>query len=150
MKKIAFLLVMLSLSGCSNFNEFINSRTFLSPAANPLKTQDDIDIEKFLVGGKWLYQRQDDDCKDTYWAQRFYKNKYYKSGGSSCLLTDTFSVDAENWHVKNKVLYIINLSPRDGEDIILKYGISAPEKNKLLLRRGLHTYTFTRESISGS
>ena len=138
---------MLTLTGCSNFNELVKSSSeFLSstPAENPLKTSDDVGYENLLVGGKWLYQSQEDDCKDTYWAQHFYKNKYYKSGGSTCLLTDTFSVDAENWHIKDKILYVINLSPRDGEDIILKYGISMEGRNKLLLRRGIHTYTFLR------
>jgi len=146
MKKLNFLIVaLLFVSGCSNFNELMPTNTLFSQTvANPLKTSDDNRIENLLVGGKWLYQRQPSDCADTYWAQHFYKNKYYKSGGSTCLLSDTFSVDAENWHVKDQILYILNLSPKAGEDIILKYGVSTPNRNKLVLRSAEHTYIFLR------
>lgn len=146
MKKIASLFMFVLLAGCSSFNERMQSNSFFSQVLteNPLKTSDDKRIERLLVGGKWLYQRQQNDCADTYWAQHFYKNKYYKSGGSTCLLSDTFSVDAENWHVKDQILYILNLSPKAGEDIILKYGISTPNRNKLILRSAEHNYIFKR------
>ena len=146
MKKLNFLIVaLLFVSGCSNFNELMPTNTLFSQTvANLLKTSGDNRIENLLVGGKWLYQRQPSDCADTYWAQHFYKNKYYKSGGSTCLLSDTFSVDAENWHVKDQILYILNLSPKAGEDIILKYGVSTPNRNKLVLRGAEHTYIFLR------
>ncbi len=136
----ALLLSISLLSGCSGLSEL------LQPVndANPLKTVDDQRIERVLLGGKWLYQRQADDCADTYWAQHFYKNGYYKSGGASCLLSDSFSVDAENWHIKNQVLYIMNLSPKQGEDIILKYGVALEGRNKLILRSATNTYTFIR------
>lgn len=113
-------------------------------STNPLKSDQDNYIEKILVNGKWLYQRQANDCKDTYWAQQFYKNGYYKSGGSTCLLSDTFSVNAEAWHVKGQILYIVNLSPRDNEDIILKYGVEILDKNRIILRSATDTYTFIR------
>ncbi len=151
MKKTSYILLtsllVTVLSGCSNFNDFIQSGTFYGinkNSANPLKSQEDNRIEKILVGGKWLYQRQPDDCKDTYWAQHFYKNGYYKSGGATCLLSDTFSVDAEAWHVKDQILYIINLSPRVGEDIILKYGVEIIDKNRIILRSAENTYTFIK------
>ena len=151
MKKTSFILLLsllvTLLSGCSNFNDFIQSGAFHGinqNSPNPLKTQEDTRIEKALVGGKWLYQRQPDDCKDTYWAQHFYKNGYYKSGGATCLLSDSFSVDAEAWHVKDQILYIINLSPRAGEDIILKYGVEIIDKNRIILRSAENTYTFIR------
>jgi len=144
MKKVTLLFVLFLLAGCSSFNEFLQKNALDSQTANPLKTQNDSRIEQILVGGKWLYQRQQNDCADTYWAQHFYKNKYYKSGGSTCLLSDSFSVNAENWHVKDQILYILNLSPKTGEDIILKYGVSAPTRNKLILRSAEHTYIFKR------
>ncbi len=151
MKKTSLIvlisLLLTVLSGCSNFNDFIQSGAFHSinqNSPNPLKSPADARIEKILVGGKWLYQRQADDCKDTYWAQHFYKNGYYKSGGATCLLSDSFSVDAEAWHVKDQILYILNLSPRAGEDIILKYGVEMPTKNRMILRSSDSTYTFIR------
>ena len=151
MKNISFIvlisLLLTALSGCSNFNEFIQSSAFYNlnkNSSNPLKSKEDSRIENILVGGKWLYQRQIDDCKDTYWAQHFYRNGYYKSGGATCLLSDSFSVDAEAWHVKGQILYILNLSPRAGEDIILKYGVEIIGKNRIILRSAQDTYTFIR------
>lgn len=147
MIRIAFLGLLITLSGCSNFNEIIQSESLFSQSINPLKTQQDRHLENSLVGGTWHYQTQQSDCNDTYWTQQFYKNKYYKSGGSTCLLTDTFSVGAESWHVKDRILYIVNLSPRAGEDVILKYAISMAGRNKLILRSGRQSYTFFRKYL---
>ena len=150
MKKIAFIIfasfLLSAPSGCSNFKAFLQSNALMmNEGANPLKSNEDNRIEKLLVGGKWLYQRQADDCKDTYWAQHFYKNGYYKSGGASCLLEDSFSVNAEAWHVKGQILYIINLSPRADEDIILKYSVEMHGKNRMILRSATDNYTFLRK-----
>ena len=111
---------------------------------NPLKTLNDIKIEKLLTSGTWKYERQHDDCKDTNWVQNFYKNRYYKSIGAACLIPHAFSVDAENWHLKNQILYVTNLSPIDGDDIILKYGIHYLDNNRLVLSSGEYKYTFVK------
>ncbi len=135
------------MTGCSNFTEALkalSAEDATSVSSNPLKTKKDLLIEKNLTSGTWTYQRQGDDCKDTTWTQTFHKNRYYKSGGSACLLNDAFSVDAESWHIKNQVLYIVNLSPKEGEDIILKYGINFLDKKKLVLSSGQYKYTFLR------
>ena len=138
-----FILVVTSLlfTGCSNFNKLeIDS----AKSKHPLKSELDIKIENSLTSGTWKYERQADDCKDTSWEQTFYKNRYYKSVGAACLMPEAFSVDAENWHTKKQVLYITNLSPVDGDDIILKYGIDYLDKNKLVLSSGKYKYTFLK------
>ncbi len=137
------LLLTLGLSGCSNFN-FDNINTAFTNETNPLKTEKDRKIESVLTSGTWKYQRQSADCKDTTWTQRFHKNRYYKSGGSACLLKDAFSVDAESWHIKNQRLYIVNLSPSDDDDIILKYGIDFLDNKKLILSSKGFKYTFLK------
>ena len=116
----------------------------ITSSSHPLKSKKDLKIEEHLTSGTWKYQRQADDCNDTTWTQTFYENRYYKSGGSACLLADAFSVDAENWHIKNQVLYITNLSPKKGDDIILKYGIDFLDKTKLVLSNGQFKYTFLK------
>ena len=140
MKLAALVLMAFFITGCSNFNEELSS----TKSSHPLKSKKDLQIENNLTSGTWKYQRQSDDCKDTNWSQTFYKNRYYKSGGAACLLEDAFSVDAENWHIKNQILYITNLSPIDGQDIILKYGIAFLDENKLILSRGKYKYTFLK------
>jgi hypothetical protein len=148
--RLAFLLVVVFfISGCSNFTKKLEAMSSNSSdkdtiSSHPLKTKKDLQIEEDITSGIWKYQRQGDDCKDTTWTQTFHKNRYYKSGGSACLLTDAFSVDAENWHIKNQVLYITNLSPKAGEDIILKYGIDFIDKKKLVLSSGQYKYTFLK------
>ncbi len=149
--RLAFLLlvVVFFISGCSKFTKKLEAMSSNSSdkdtiSSHPLKTKKDLQIEEDITSGIWKYQRQGDDCKDTTWTQTFHKNRYYKSGGSACLLTDAFSVDAENWHIKNQVLYITNLSPKAGEDIILKYGIDFIDKKKLVLSSGQYKYTFLK------
>jgi len=135
------------MSGCSSFIESLSNTTNDAvpiSSSHPLKTKKDLQIEEKLTSGTWTYQRQGDDCKDTTWTQTFHKNRYYKSGGSACLLKDAFSVDAENWHIKNQVLYITNLSPKAGDDIILKYGIDFLDNKKLILSSGEFKYTFLK------
>ncbi len=149
MKLVSLILVVLFTTGCSNFTESLEAMSSSSSEKNtasshPLKTKKDLQTEKDLTSGTWKYQRQGDDCKDTTWTQTFHKNRYYKSGGSACLLVDAFSVDAENWHIKNQVLYITNLSPKEGEDIILKYGITFLDDKKLILNSGQYKYTFLK------
>jgi hypothetical protein len=146
---LAYIFLAMTLSACSNFQEFIQSKALFNKdsaiSSNPLKSDEDKRIEKMIVGGKWLYQREPNDCAETYWAQHFYKNGYYKSGGASCLLSDSFSVNAEAWHVKGQILYILNLSPIAGEDIILKYGVELKGRNRMILRTSDETYTFIRK-----
>ena len=145
MKIAALIITTLLITGCSNLQELFPQLELMSTVSNhPLKTKQDLKIEKYLISGSWTYQRQADDCDDTTWAHSFYKNRYYKSGGSACLLADAFSVDAENWHVKNRTLYITNLSPLEGKDIILKYGIDYLDKKKLVLTSGIYKYTFLK------
>ena len=137
-----FVFLSLFISGCSNFNEIglNNPRT----VKNPLKTIKDLKIEKMLTSGTWKYERQSDDCKDTSWSQNFYSNRYYKSVGAACLIPDAFSVDAENWYLKDKILYVTNLSPNSDDDIILRYGIHYLDKNRLILSSGGYKYTFVK------
>jgi len=113
-------------------------------SSHPLKSKKDLQIERVLTSGVWKYQRQSDDCNDTRWDQRFYSNRYYQSVGSACLLVDAFSVEAESWHVKSQQLYIVNLSPKDSDDIILKYGIDYLDKSKLVLSSKGYKYTFLK------
>ncbi len=144
MKLASLILMAFFITGCSNFNEKFASMSSSDVSSHPLKSKKDLQIEKDLTSGIWKYQRQSDDCKDTSWSQTFYKNRYYKSSGAACLLADAFSVDAENWHIKNQILYITNLSPLVGQDIILKYGITFLDKNKLILSSGQYKYTFLK------
>ncbi len=147
--RLTFLFVIaFFMTGCSNFTETLKAMSAednTTVSSNPLKTKKDLQIEKNLTSGAWVYQRQGDDCKDTTWTQTFHKNRYYKSGGSACLLKDAFSIDAESWHVKKQILYIINLSPKAGDDIILKYGINYLDEKKLILSSGQFKYTFLRK-----
>lgn len=144
MKLASLVLMAFFITGCSNFNEKLASMSSPDVINHPLKSKKDLQIEKLLTSGTWKYQRQGDDCKDTNWSQAFYKNRYYKSSGAACLLADAFSVDAENWHIKNQILYITNLSPINEQDIILKYNISFLDKNKLILSSGKYKYTFLK------
>ncbi len=150
MRLASIIIMTFLITGCSGLQKDLQAffpKLDLSddgPSSHPLKTKKDLEIEKHLTKGAWNYQRQDDDCKDTHWAQKFYKNRYYKSGGSACLLADAFSVEAENWHIKNGVLYITNLSPIGGNDIILKYGINYLDDKKLILSSGKYKYTFVK------
>lgn len=131
------------LSGCSNLKQLATVGS-VNLQSHPLKTKKDLRTEALLTTGTWKYQRQKDDCNDTTWSQRFYKNRYYQSGGSACLLADAFSVDAESWYIKNGLLYITNLSPVDENDIILKYGIDYIDGNKLILSSKGYQYTFLK------
>lgn len=139
MKVLPLILISVLFTGCSNFNTSTNTMS-----SHPLKSQKDVKIEKTLTTGIWKYERQHDDCKDTSWTQTFYKNRYYKSIGDACLIPNAFSVDAENWHIKRQILYVTNLSPIKGDDIILKYGIEFLSNNKLILSSGNYKYTFTK------
>ncbi len=139
MKVLPLILLSFLFTGCSNLK--IATHTMSS---HPLKSQKDINIEKTLTNGEWKYKRQYDDCKDTSWTQTFYKNRYYKSVGDACLIPNAFSVDAENWHIKYQTLYITNLSPVKGDDIILKYRIDYLSNKKLILNSGNYQYTFFR------
>lgn len=116
----------------------------LNQYLNPLKSMNDVRIEKLLVGGTWYYQQQEGDCKNTHWTQEFHSSKFYKSSGSRCLLEDSFSLNAESWHVKDRVLYIVNLSPREGEDVLLKYGVALITPKRLVLTSGNYRYPFLR------
>jgi len=141
---ITSIALMLSLSGCSNFKSLVSNSTSLDGYSHPLKTKKDLRIERLLASGTWKYQRQGDDCKDTFWQQQFYPSRYYQSKGSACKLIDAFSVEAESWHVKNQHLYIVNLAPVDGNDIILKYGIDYLDSGKLILSSNGYKYTFLK------
>lgn len=140
------IVLALFISGCSNLQAFFPELklTDAPEVTHPLKSTLDLNIEKHLTNGTWKYQRQGEDCDDTVWHQTFHKNRYYKSGGSACLMPDAFSVDAESWHVKDRVLYITNLSPLEGKDIILKYGIEYLNTKKLVLSSGSYKYTFIK------
>ena len=140
------IVLTLFMSGCSNLQALFPELklTDAPEVTHPLKSTLDLNIEKHLTNGTWKYQRQGEDCDDTVWHQTFHKNLYYKSGGSACLMPDAFSVDAENWHVKDRVLYITNLSPLEGKDIILKYGIEYLNTKKLVLSSGGYKYTFIK------
>jgi len=143
--KISTLMFLTFLiSGCSNLQQGYFSNT-QSSVKNPLKTAKDLQIEKSLTSGSWKYERQSDDCKDTNWVQNFYPNRYYKSIGAACLIPNVFTVDAESWHLKGQILYVTNLSPDSGEDIILRYGVHYLDENKLILSSGQYKYTFFKE-----
>ena len=135
------LLFAIFLSGCSSLKQLAAIGS-VDNSSHPLKTKKDLRTEALLTTGTWKYQRQKGDCSDTTWNQRFLKNRYYQSGGSACLLADAFSVDAESWYIKNRILYITNLSPLDENDIILKYGIDYIDNNKLILSSKGYQYTF--------
>ena len=121
--KISALVFLIpAISGCSNLKDVGFKRTITS-STNPLKSVKDLRIEKILKSGEWKYERQSDDCKDTNWVQSFHENRYDKSVGAACLVPNAFTVDAENWYLKNQILYVTNLSPNSAEDIILRYGI---------------------------
>ncbi len=138
------LIVTFAISGCSNFNALASKSSQFDTRSHPLKSKKDLRIEQLLTSGTWKYQRQVDDCKDTSWLQRFYKSRYYLSKGSACQLIDAFTVEAESWHVKAQQLYIVNLSPNDGNDIILKYGIDYLDPGKLILSSNGYKYTFLK------
>ncbi len=139
MRVVPLILLSLLFTGCSYFNSASNTMS-----SHPLKSKNDVQIEKTLTSGTWKYESQHDDCKDTSWTQTFYKNRYYKSVGDACLIPNAFSVDAENWHIKRQILYITNLSPKKGDDIILKYGIDFLTNRKLVLSSGNYKYTFLK------
>ena len=142
---LACILTIFTLAGCSNFEKYIATESAtLKGNTHPLKTKKDLEIEALLTTGVWKYQRQADDCSDTTWNQRFHTNRYYESSGSACLLADAFSLSAESWHIKDKMLYIANLSPIDGEDIILKYQIVSLDKETLILSSKDFQYTFIK------
>ncbi len=143
LKITTFVFLSLFISGCSNFTEtgFLNNAV---ASKNPLKTAKDLKIEKVLTSGTWKYERQFDDCKDTNWVQNFYSNRYYKSVGAACLIPNAFSVDAENWYLKDQILYVTNLSPNSDDDIILRYGIHYLDENRLVLSSGKYKYTFVK------
>jgi len=132
-------------SGCSHLYES-NFGNVQGSSKNPLKTFKDLRIEKILSSGTWKYERQSDDCKDTNWVQNFYPNRYYKSVGAACLIPNVFTVDAESWHLKNQILYVTNLSPISGNDIILRYGIDFLDENRLVLSSGQYKYSFVKEN----
>ena len=140
---LTVIVLSLSVSGCSNLKR-LASTTTASVSSHPLKSKNDLRIEKILTSGTWKYQRQAGDCEDTTWEQRFHRNRYYQSVGSACLLVDAFAVEAESWHVKGQNLYIVNLSPQDSDDIILKYGIDFMDNNKLILSSKGYKYTFLK------
>lgn len=143
-KTFIFTVIITSfLNGCSNFNEIMINLS-AGESSHPLKSTKDIEVEKTLASGTWKYQQQLDDCKDTSWEQSFHKNRYYQSIGSACLLLDAFSVEAESWHVKDQNLYIVNLSPSDSDDIIIKYGIDYLDRGKLILSSKGYKYTFLK------
>lgn len=140
----SIILIGFILNGCSNFNKMA-SNSSISASNHPLKSNKDLLIEKLLSTGKWRYQRQGDDCKDIAWEKSFHHNRYYKSVGSACLLDDAFSVAAETWYVKQQYLYIVNLSPNDNDDIILKYAINYMDAKKLILSSKGYKYTFLKD-----
>jgi len=141
---LALLLITLN-SGCANITNALSKVSGGSASIssnNPLKSADDIKIERLLTKGTWKYQSQAEDCNDTIWKQRFYKSRYYQSIGSACSVPDSFSVDAESWYIKNQYLYITNLSPINADDIVLKYSIEFVDKAKLILGSNGYKYTF--------
>ena len=145
MRLMTLVLITFLISGCSLIGDTRqNDPDALLKSDHPLKSRQDIRTEKLLKGGVWKYQRQADDCKDTEWSQKFYKNRYYRSGGAACLLKDAFSVDAENWHVKKTMLYITNLAPDAGDDIIMRYYIKHLSKGKMILHSNGFDYTFLK------
>lgn len=143
LKVSTFVFLSVFFSGCSYF-EGTSDLNAVGSSKNPLKTAKDLKIEKVLTSGTWTYERQFDDCKDTNWVQNFYSNRYYKSVGAACLIPNAFTVDAENWYLKNQILYVTNLSPDSGEDIILRYGIHYLDENRLVLSSGEYKYAFVK------
>ncbi|MEH6455364.1 MAG: hypothetical protein V7749_03520 [Cocleimonas sp.] len=137
-----FVFLSLFISGCSNFTG--PRFNYEGSVKNPLKTNKDLKIEKVLISGIWTYERQSDDCKDTNWVQSFDSNRYYRSVGAACLIPNAFSVDAENWYLKDQILYVTNLSPDSDNDIILRYGIDYLDQNRLVLSSGEYKYTFLK------
>ena len=146
LRSVPFIFIAsMLLSGCSSHFLVNKSSVFSEKSSHPLKTKQDLLIEKALSYGVWAYQPQTEDCKDTQWEQKFDENRYYQSVGSACEIKDAFSVDAESWHVKNNMLYIVNLAPDDSDDIIIKYGIKALDRKKLILLSNGYEYTFLRQ-----
>lgn len=145
--QLSLLLLLITLfSGCSNVKSLVASNGVTNnKTSNPLKSKDDLIIEKLITHGTWVYQRQNEDCDDTTWKQRFHKSRYYQSAGSACLVPDSFSVDAESWYIKDQNLYITNLSPKEKDDIILKYGIEYIDKAKLELSSNGYKYIFLNQ-----
>ena len=140
----AFLLITFN-SGCVNVTDALAKASGGSVKnTNPLKSSDDIKIERLLTQGTWKYQSQAEDCDDTLWKQRFYPSRYYLSVGSACMVPDAFSVDAESWYIKDQYLYITNLSPVEANDIVLKYSIEFIDKAKLILGSNGYKYTFIK------
>lgn len=145
LSKISVLMFLsFTITGCASLQKATLGKAEGS-IKNPLKTVKDLNIEKVLTSGSWKYERQNDDCKDTNWVQKFYANRYYKSVGAACLIPNAFTVSAENWHLKDQILYVTNLSPVSGEDIILRYGIHYLDENRLVLSSGDYRYSFTKE-----
>jgi len=139
MKKVLLISIFaFSFSACST-----NFQKNTLPN-NKLKSEIDLQVEKNLTSGTWKYQREEDDCKNTVWEQTFHSNRYYESSGAACLIPDAFRIDAENWHIKNQILYITKLSIDDSKDIILKYGVEYLDNKSLKLSRGNYTYTFIK------
>jgi len=119
------------LSGCTNLNY--------------IKSDLDRSYESILVGGKWEYQLKGEDCKSTHWVIRFYKNREYKSYGSHCDLEDAYWFDAENWYIKDGVIYITRLNyPDDEGDVISKSKIIEISRSKLVLESNDNKDTFKR------
>jgi len=139
------LILVTANSGCANITNVLSKSTQGSVTSNnPLKSADDIKIERLLTQGTWKYLSQTEDCNDTVWKQRFYKSRYYLSSGSACMVPDAFSVDAESWYIKGQYLYITNLSPNEANDIVLKYSIEFIDKAKLILGSNGFNYTFIK------
>lgn len=143
---LLFLFTMV-FSGCSNVKSFLATglQANTQAGSNPLKSKDDLKIENLIMSGTWNYQRQDSDCKDTAWQQRFHRSRYYQSMGSACLVPNSFSVEAESWHIKNQNLYIVNLTPKEEDDIVLKYAIEYIDKAKMIVSSNGYRYTFIKK-----
>ena len=124
---LLFLFTMV-FSGCSNVKSFLATG-----------------LQNLIMSGTWNYQRQDSDCKDTAWQQRFHRSRYYQSMGSACLVPNSFSVEAESWHIKNQNLYIVNLTPKEEDDIVLKYAIEYIDKAKMIVSSNGYRYTFIKK-----
>lgn len=143
LKLTLILLLIAFTSSCSSLKGVLSSTSGIQ-TKNPLKTETDVKIEALLMSGTWKYQSQGEDCDDTIWRQSFHFNRFYHSIGSACQVPDAFSVDAESWHVKNQFLYIVNLSPNEADDIILKYDIDYLDAAKLVLISNGYKYTFLK------
>lgn len=148
------IFLMLGLTGCSHFKTDKSSRVSSPVKVNnldlafghPLKSDFDVRVESIIINKKWQYQRHASDCKDTDWIQEFFKNRYYNANGSACLLKGVFDLEAENWHIKDKYLYITNLAPNDIDDIIVKYNIESLTSKKMVLSKNGFKYTFLNVS----